>query len=100
MMQPITAEDVASFLLLSPNSILGPQYHPGDIVEARTAALIYDGIGMVEEMSMELKNGGTPVYPSFRVRITEKAHDEAPDEAWYTEVCLRKVEQPQEVSND
>jgi len=32
------------------------------------------------------------------VELTEKAHDQAPDEAWYTEVCLKKV--MQEASND
>jgi hypothetical protein len=90
-MQPLTVEDWTMFLLTSPQSVLGPQFHPGDVVEARTAAVIYDGVGTIAEMSMNLRHGGTPIYPTFRVVLDEKAHDQAPDEAWYTEVCLTKV---------
>lgn len=66
-------------------------YSVGDRVRCYTAGTLYDGIGVVEEISMDPVNFGTPVYPSFRVSITEKAYEEAPDELWYTEVCLRKV---------
>jgi hypothetical protein len=97
LMQPLTTEDWTAFLLMSPQSVLGPQFHPGDVVECRTAAIVYDGVGTIAEMSMSLKHGGTPIYPTFRVVLDEKAHDEAPDEAWYTEICLKKV--TQEVSS-
>jgi hypothetical protein len=98
--QPLTVEDWAVFALASPTSPIGPRFAPGDVVEARTAALIYDGVGVIEEMSMDLKNGGTPIYPTFLVRLTEKAHDLAPDADWYTEVCLTKTEQKQEAHSD
>ena len=41
---------------------------------------------------MSLKHGGTPLYPMFRVELTEKDNDDVPDYAWYAEVSLRKVE--------
>jgi len=68
-------------------------FKPGDRVECRTGAQLYDGIGTVQEISMLLENGGTPVFPSFRVAMEEKAiqDPEVPDELWYTEVCLTKV---------
>ena len=66
-------------------------FKPGDTVEARTAGEILDGVGRVEEVSFDLLKGGTPVYPSFRVVIDEKAYPEAPDEAFYTECCLTRV---------
>jgi len=66
-------------------------YQKGDRVECRTGGEIFDGIGTVQDVSFELKHGGTPVYPSFRVILDEKAYAEAPDECWYTEVCMTKV---------
>ena len=63
----------------------------GDRVEARTAAQIYDGVGEVTDISTSLDHGGTLVYPTFHVEIEAKAHDLAPQEAWYTECCLTKV---------
>lgn len=93
LLEPLTVEDWAMFFLATPGTPLGPPFTAGDVVEARTAALIYDGIGVVKEMSMQLKHGGTPVYPTWRVEITEKAYPEAPDECWYTECCLTKVKQ-------
>lgn len=92
--QPLTLEDVAMLLLTTPGSPLGPPFAVGDVVEARVAEVLYDGIGTIAEMSMTLERGaGTPVYPTFRVVFTEKAttHD-VPDEAWYPENCLTKVE--------
>jgi hypothetical protein len=92
--QPITLEDVALFMLTTPGSPLGPPFAVGDVVQARVAEILYDGIGTVAEMSMTLERGaGTPVYPTFRVVFTEKADThEVPDEAWYPENCLTKVE--------
>lgn len=89
---PPTVDEVNMVLLLAPWSPIGPPFKPGDVVECRTAAIIFDGVGVVQEMSISLRDGGTPIYPSFRVALTEKAHDKAPDEAWYTEVCLKRVE--------
>lgn len=65
----------------------------GDLVECRTAGVFYDGIGTVIGVSTDLKDGGTPVFPSFHVRIDEKAYPEVPDTLHYTEVCLKKVKQ-------
>lgn len=62
-----------------------------DVVECRTGGQLYDGIGVVEEISFDLKNGGTPVCPAFRVRLIEKAYDLDPDVMYYTECCLTKV---------
>lgn len=65
----------------------------GDRVEARTAGTVLDGTGMIDSIDITFQHGGTPVYPMFHVRIEDKAYDEAPDDGWYTEVCLRRVEQ-------
>lgn len=72
-------------------------YADGDRVECRTGGEIFDGIGTVDGISFDLKDGGTPVYPAFHVVLDEKAYEDAPDECWYTEVCLRPVEK---VSSD
>ncbi len=63
----------------------------GDRVECRTAGVLYDGIGTIDEVSTELKNFGTPVYPSFHVVIDQKAYPEAPDAVWYMETQLKLV---------
>lgn len=83
---PPTSEDLALLFLAATIP-----FKPGDRVEARTAAVIYDGVGQVVEVSVSLEHGATLVYPTFRVILDERAHDLAPDEAWYTEVCLTKV---------
>jgi hypothetical protein len=69
----------------------------GDLVEARTAAQVFDGVGEVTEISTSLDHGGTMVFPTFHVVLESKAHDLAPDEAWYTEVCLTRVERESEL---
>ena len=66
-------------------------FQVGDRVECRTAGALYDGIGTIDQVSKELENYGTPVYPSFHVVIDEKAYPEAPDELWYMEQQLTKV---------
>lgn len=68
-------------------------FKEGDRVECRTGGLLYDGIGVVEEVSTSLANGGTWVHPAFRVRFDTKAYDTVPDEQWYTEGCLTKVDE-------
>jgi hypothetical protein len=89
---PPTVDQINMLLLLAPWSPIGPMFKAGDRVEARTGAMILDGVGTVEEMSISLEHGGTPIYPTFRVTITRKAYPEAPDEAWYTEVCLTHLD--------
>lgn len=64
----------------------------GDKVECRTAAKLYDGIGIVKEIDIDFKMGGTPVFPAFKVEFTEKDNEEIPDELWYLEGCLKMVE--------
>lgn len=64
----------------------------GDTVECRTAGVLYDGVGTIDDISVELEQFGTPVYPSFHVSLTEKAYDGAPDECWYMETQLRRAE--------
>ena len=65
----------------------------GDRVECRTGGVIYDGVGVIERISTDLKDGGTWVYPAFLVRFEEKAYDTVPDEQLYTEICLHKVDE-------
>ena len=90
--QPVTIEDLALFLLVDPDSPIGPPFRDGDVVEARVAGMLYDGIGVVEGMSTSLEHGATMLYPTFRVRFTEKATDhEVPDFYYYPENCLTKV---------
>lgn len=64
----------------------------GDRVECRTAGVLFDGVGDIDEISIEPENFGTPAYPSFHVKIDDKAYEDAPDELWYMETQLRKVE--------
>ena len=68
-------------------------FHVGDKVEARTAGALFDGVGVIDKVSVNLSDWGTPVYPSFHVVIEDKAYPEAPDDLWYTESCLTKVDQ-------
>jgi hypothetical protein len=63
----------------------------GDKVSCRTAGVLYDGIGTIDEVSFEPEKYGTIVYPSFHVVIEEKAYSDAPDALWYTETCLSKL---------
>jgi len=88
ILPPSIEEQSIAFLLLTIPFTVGEQ------VECRTAGQLYDGIGIVEEISFDLKNGGTPVYPAFRVRFEDKAYPEVPDELWYTEICLMHCEKP------
>lgn len=83
---PPAPEDIALLFLMA-----STPFKPGDRVEARTAAQIFDGVGVVTDVSMSLEHGATPVYPAFKVVLESKAHDLAPDEAYYTEICLTRV---------
>ncbi len=83
---PPTSEELALLFL----EVTCP-FKVGDRVEARTAGQVFDGIGVVTEISTDLRHGGTRVYPAFHVKLETKEHDRAPDEAFYTEICLKKV---------
>lgn len=85
---PPTSEELALLFL----SLTTP-FKVGDRVEARTAGEVFDGVGTVTKISTQLHHGGTPVYPSFYVKLESRAHDRAPEDgAFYTEICLRKVD--------
>lgn len=94
--EPLTKDEWQFLLLIAPWSPFGPPYKVGDVVECRAAGEVYDGVGTVTEMDMSLAHGGTPVYPTWRVELTTKAHDGVPDEGWYTENCLTRVNQTEE----
>jgi hypothetical protein len=69
-------------------------YVKGDRVECRTAGVMYDGIGTVQEISFEIeRGGGTLVHPAFLVAIDEPANENSPAEAYYTEACLTRVKE-------
>jgi hypothetical protein len=63
----------------------------GDRVEARTAGVLLDGVGTIDEISVDPQDFGTPAHPSFHVVIDQPAYPEAPDALWYMEKQLRKV---------
>lgn len=64
----------------------------GDRVQCRTAGALYDGVGTIDKVSIDPAEWGTPIYPSFHVKIEDKAYPEAPDELWYSEACLTRAE--------
>lgn len=68
-------------------------FQVGDRVECRTAGVLYDGIGVVDDISIEPEHFGTPAHPAFHVVIEDKAYPEAPESCWYCERQLRKVEE-------
>src|ERR1700757_3203506 len=70
-------------------------FHKGDRVECRTEGHIYDGVGVVQEVSFLPKDGGSPVFPAFRVQLEERSQDlpeDCPSELWYLEDCLRRTD--------
>ena len=83
---PPTSEELALLFIA-----LTTPFKVGDRVEARTAGEIFDGVGTVTDMFTDLEHGGTLVYPTWRVVIDEPAYEGAPEEALYTEICLKKV---------
>ena len=94
----LTTQEATSFWMYEYLMATIP-FQVGDRVECRTAGTLYDGIGVVEEVSFDPAKYGTPVYPSFYCRIEEKAYPEAPDVLWYTETCLRHVDQQKQEEN-
>jgi hypothetical protein len=83
--QTVRESPVLSFMLST------VPFKVGDRVECRTAEVLYDGIGTIDEVSMEIEKFGTPFHPAFHVVIEEKAYPEAPDDVWYMERQLKKV---------
>lgn len=57
----------------------------GDRVECRTEGEHYDGKGEIIEISTEIRNGGTPIYPAYLVRLDDQ------QELWYTSICLTRI---------
>ena len=96
---PMNSAEWAMILLTTPGTAIGPPFRRGDVVECRRAAQIYEGVGVVVGMDMSLAHGGTPLYPMFHVKLTEKAGDEVPDEAWYAEVSLTPVREKEAVGD-
>lgn len=88
---PPTSEELAMLFIMATIP-----FKVGDVVECRTGAEIYDGIGVVEEISTSLEHGGTMVYPIFLVRLTEKVYPNLRDVIGYTECCLTPVKAAQE----
>lgn len=70
-------------------------FQVGDRVECRTAGVLYDGIGVIDQVSIEPKNFGTPAYPAFHVCLQQKAYPEAPDALWYMERQICHVQEEQ-----
>jgi hypothetical protein len=83
---PPTSEDEALLFLIA-----NPPFHSGDRVECRTGGEIYEGTGVVRDMSFDFQHGGTLIYPAFRVEIDSPANEHSPAEGWWTEVCLTRV---------
>lgn len=83
---------------MSPNQVLSVAFlaatvpfEIGDHVECRTAGERYEGTGKIVKVSMDLKDGGTPVIPMFHVVYDRdhSAHDR--DDGWFSEYDLVKV---------
>ncbi len=66
-------------------------YRVGDEVKCYLGGQLYEGTGHVEDISFDLQDGGTPIYPAFKVVLDEKSYENAPDVGFYTEPCLRRV---------
>jgi hypothetical protein len=64
-------------------------FEVGDRVECRTAGERYDGTGVIDKMSMDLRDGGTPVIPLFHVNFDTAAREKY--DGWYSEYDLTKV---------
>lgn len=64
----------------------------GDRVECRIAGVLLAGVGTIDEVSTDLAKFGTVVYPSFHVRIEQKAYLDAPDDLWFMERQIKLVD--------
>jgi hypothetical protein len=72
--------------------LAGLPFQVGDKVHCTSGGVVYDGIGHIAEISVDPKDLASPVVPMFRVEMDEKAYPEMPDEMWYPELLLKKVE--------
>lgn len=61
-------------------------YVPGERVECWTAGTIYEGFGIVQRVSTDLIDGGTPVHPAYLVRL-----DDRDEPLWFTPICLKRA---------
>jgi hypothetical protein len=67
-------------------------FRVGDRVEAWLVGEVFDGTGPIDDISIEIEHGGTPVRPAFHVVLQDKARENAPEAGWYTEGCLVRAE--------
>lgn len=79
-----TAENGRRFLAVT------VPYEVGDRVECRLAGERYEGTGKIVTVSMDFKDGGTPVMPIFHVVFDEPGRGGKTD-AWMCERDLTKV---------
>lgn len=66
-------------------------FRVGERVECRTAGVLYDGTGVIDDISVDPEHFGTPAHPSFHVVIDHPAYPEAPDACWFMERQLKRV---------
>lgn len=65
-------------------------YERGERVDCRLAGTRYDGRGTITTVSMDIRDGGTPVNPIFHVVFDGGARADKSD-GWYCEADLTKV---------
>lgn len=61
-------------------------YREGERVQCWTMGEFYDGVGVITEVSTELRNGGTPIHPAYLVKL-----DDQEEPLWYTAVCFKRT---------
>lgn len=66
-------------------------FSEGDKVSVKAVGEIYEGIGVVIEVSFSPEDLASPVVPMFHVVFEDKARDDVPDDSWFPEVCLEAV---------
>ena len=83
---PPTAEELALLFIAATTP-----FKVGDVVECRTAGEIYDGIGVVEEISTDLEQWCYRRLSHLLVRLTEKATKPSGMPCGTGEICLTHV---------
>jgi hypothetical protein len=81
-----TASRIVEYLMLT------IPFKVGERVECRTVGVLFDGTGVITEISIDPETFGTPAFPSFNVVIDDPAYPEAPKSCWYMETQLKKVD--------
>lgn len=81
-LSPKTSSDLVYLQLL--DSAL--PFIVGDKVECYQAGdpERYVGVGTIKEISEDWRDGGTPLYPIFRVEMDDS------EERWFTAICLKR----------